>query len=73
MMVENSSLVEDQSSTSRAIIAKDKAIVINSSAKNSTSESPQLQESSSDSDFDHLTIKERAFWLQLDLFGISSV
>ena len=73
MMVENSSLVEDQSSTSRAIIAKDKAIVINSSAKNSMSKSPQLQEFSSYSDFDHLTLKERAFWLQLDLFGISSI
>ena len=73
MVVEKCSLVEDQSSSSRTITTKDRTIVINSRATNPTIEPPQLQKSSSDSGFDHLTIKERAFLIQFQVFGMSSI
>ena len=38
-----------------------------------TNEPPQMQTSPSDSGLDHLSIKERAYLLQFQLFGMSSI
>lgn len=72
-IAEKRSLVEDQASTLNTITTKETTIVINSEVTNSTSKPMRLSNLTSGSEFDQLTIKERSFLLEVQLFGTSLI